>query len=460
MHQTSEFVDVMKSAWRHKGMILLSVVGAAILAFCVSFLVPKEYEAKTTFSVSNISGSNSLVDRLTSQFGDLGALLGSSASQNTNTGLVEEILKSRAFVAKIINELGLGWEQPEIDKFIEDKLFVNVLGTGAMQVRVLDRNPETAAAIANGLVETFVREQKTYLKFGSVKNKDFIEEQRIEAETRLRNAEDAMLKVQKEEGIFSASDQFNSYASALSRLETLKAQSQIELSAYRAKLAEVQEKLEDQPQFREAQKSITLSPEYQETTKRLRTLEVELLDAQLKYTDNHPSIIELKAQIASTVEQLTGIAKEHVSSRVESANPIYASLYEDVLTTEIQITAVQTNIKEIERQIAELRATGDVLADKGLLYSRTKLELTIAEQLYTLMAQQYETAKITSEQDSEIVRVIDPAIVPYAPARPRKPINALIGGVIALIISMTVACFSDYGDKNQDLTGRAGAASL
>lgn len=460
MHQTSEFIGVLRSAWRHKFMIIIASIGAATLAFGISYLVPKQYEGKTTFSVSNVSTSGSLINRLSSQFGDLGALVSMSAGNNTNVGLAEEILKSRAFVTKIINELGLNWEQSTIDKFRKDYLFVNLLSTGAIQVRVYDRDPGVAAAIANGLVQTFVREQQTYLKFGSLKTKDFIEEQYKEAETRLNNAREAILKVQKEEGIFSELEQFDSYASSLNRLENQRAEKRIQLAVYQAKLAEVQEKLKDQPQFREASKSFALSPEYQELTHRLRGLEVELLDAQLKYTDNHPTVIELKAQIASTMEQLTGTAREHVSSRVESANPVYTGMYEDVLTTEIQIAAVKTNLKELESQLQTLQAKAGTLADKGSVYAQAKLELEIAQQLYVLMVTEYESAKLSAEQDSEIVRVIDPAIVPYGPAKPKKMINAIIGGAIAFIIALSAAYIMDHEDHNTGLSERHNAASF
>jgi len=430
-------------------MIIIASVGAAALAFIISYFVPKTYEGKTTFTVSNMSTSGSLIDRLTSQFGDLGALVGLSSSKDNNVGLAEEILKSRAFVTKIINELGLNWDEQTIDKFRKDYLFVNVLSTGAMQVRVWDRDPEVAAAIANGLVNTFVREQKSYLKYGSTRARDFVAEQFKEAETRLNNAREAVLKVQKEEGIFSESEQFNSYASALNRAENLRAETKIQIAVYQTKLAEIQEKLKDQPQFREASRSFTLSPEYQELTRRLRSLELELLDAQLKYTDQHPTVIELKAQIATTMEQLAGTAREHVSSRVESTNPVYTGMYEDALTTEIQIIAAETNLKELEKQLQMLYDKADTLADKGSAYAKAKLELQIAQEIYVLMATEYESAKLSAEQDSEIVRVIDPAIVPYSPAKPKKIVNAFIGGAIAFIVSLSAAYIMDNEQRQE-----------
>jgi succinoglycan biosynthesis transport protein ExoP len=449
VHQTSEFISLLRSAWRHKFMIIIASVGAAALAFIISYFVPKTYEGKTTFTVSNMSTSGSLIDRLTSQFGDLGALVGLSSSKDNNVGLAEEILKSRAFVTKIINELGLNWDEQTIDKFRKDYLFVNVLSTGAMQVRVWDRDPEVAAAIANGLVNTFVREQKSYLKYGSTRTRDFVAEQFKEAETRLNNAREAVLKVQKEEGIFSESEQFNSYASALNRAENLRAETKIQIAVYQTKLAEIQEKLKDQPQFREASRSFTLSPEYQELTRRLRSLELELLDAQLKYTDQHPTVIELKAQIATTMEQLAGTAREHVSSRVESTNPVYTGMYEDALTTEIQIIAAETNLKELEKQLQMLYDKADTLADKGSAYAKAKLELQIAQEIYVLMATEYESAKLSAEQDSEIVRVIDPAIVPYSPAKPKKVVNAFIGGAIAFIVSLSAAYIVDNEQRQE-----------
>ena len=75
------------------------------------------------------------------------------------------------------------------------------------------------------------------------------------------------------------------------------------------------------------------------------------------------------------------------------------------------------------------------------------MEVEIAKQVYELLVTEKERAQIESEQNSRVVRVLDPAIVPYKAVRPSKVINTLIGAFLAAIAATGVAYVTEQREN-------------
>ena len=63
-------------------------------------------------------------------------------------------------------------------------------------------------------------------------------------------------------------------------------------------------------------------------------------------------------------------------------------------------------------------------------------EKTVQETLYSLLAQQYEQAKIAEANDEISFSVLDSAIPPFRRIKPKRTLNVMLGGVVGVMLAV------------------------
>jgi capsular polysaccharide biosynthesis protein len=69
------------------------------------------------------------------------------------------------------------------------------------------------------------------------------------------------------------------------------------------------------------------------------------------------------------------------------------------------------------------------------------------EQLYVLLRTKYEEARIAEAMQTADVQVIDDAILPEEPVKPRVKLNIAIGGVLGVFLGVGVAFLLEFMDN-------------
>lgn len=83
----------------------------------------------------------------------------------------------------------------------------------------------------------------------------------------------------------------------------------------------------------------------------------------------------------------------------------------------------------------------------ALEYGRLMRELKVQETLYTLLASQYEQAKLAEARDTPTVQVLDPAVPAEKKSKPSIRLNMMVAGVLALFIGVFLAFFLNYLER-------------
>ncbi|MGE5551265.1 MAG: Wzz/FepE/Etk N-terminal domain-containing protein [Bacteroidota bacterium] len=82
---------------------------------------------------------------------------------------------------------------------------------------------------------------------------------------------------------------------------------------------------------------------------------------------------------------------------------------------------------------------------EGILYEQILREQQVAEQVYLFLAYQLELAKIAeTNEENDILRVIDPAFVPGRKSSPSMKFNLAVAGFFAPFIGIGIAFFNEY----------------
>ena len=156
--------------------------------------------------------------------------------------------------------------------------------------------------------------------------------------------------------------------------------------------------------------------------KDLAKSEIELASLEEKYTDSNKKVIELKAEIATTKEKMNKQIKEITDSLEAKMKSLVTVVtkYKSV----ISLTPMKENkLNELERAV------------------------TVAENAYLKIQEQYEEARLDEAKKLNEIRVIDKAKPPLYPKWPMKILCPLLGCVIGLTVSISLAFFIDYMDN-------------
>jgi len=159
------------------------------------------------------------------------------------------------------------------------------------------------------------------------------------------------------------------------------------------------------------------------------------------FKDGH-KIFSLTAQIEEMITRL-GVIKGNLMAKevqlkvlkrsgIAPNNPQYK-----VLT--FQIDALQGQIEEIETGIGNPTQLDSIpleaLPGLETEFSQLMREKTVQETLYSLLAQQYEQAKIAEANDEISFSVLDSAIPPFRRIKPKRTLNVMLGGIVGIMFA-------------------------
>ncbi len=173
-----------------------------------------------------------------------------------------------------------------------------------------------------------------------------------------------------------------------------------------------------------------------QTSKKIAALDTQA-EAAIK------ALAELKAQVIAREVQL-GALREYATSQ-----------HPDVKRIEDELRELRQQLKRLEEGSASPKVEESIGAfltlseapTVGLEYARRKRDMLILQKVFELLTQQYELAKIEEAKDEITFQVIDPAIPPEKPVKPRKALNAMLAGVVSLFIGIFLVFFLEYLEK-------------
>jgi tyrosine-protein kinase Etk/Wzc len=155
--------------------------------------------------------------------------------------------------------------------------------------------------------------------------------------------------------------------------------------------------------------------------------------------------------LESEIETIKGKLIEEVrkvAASEGSIDPLRTSqeLFESILKTEIEIKALTARAEALRDVIANIDYELEQLPEKTLVLARLTRDRRLNENLYLLLNEKYEEARITEAGKSAGVEIIDIAKPPENPIRPRKKLNILFGMLFGLALGVGITLLLDFLD--------------
>ncbi|HBG01085.1 MAG TPA: hypothetical protein DDW87_05870 [Firmicutes bacterium] len=103
-------------------------------------------------------------------------------------------------------------------------------------------------------------------------------------------------------------------------------------------------------------------------------------------------------------------------------------------------TALLTLIEEQEEEM-------DLLPTRELELARLMRNAKVTEELYLLLRTRHEEARISEAMQTADVQIIDDAVLPETPVKPRVKLNIAIGIVLGLFLGVGLAFLLEFLDN-------------
>ena len=289
-----DLVELFKFMWKRRGLVILLMFLFGAAATTYAFLAPFIYRAECRVLPPG-AGSGSGLSSMLGSLGGLASLAGISGKA-TSGGMAIGILKGDTVVDAIIDKFNL-MEEMEIERRLDarkavlENLETNEDTTsGIVSVAWLDKDPQKAADIANAFVDQLQLKLHDIAFNQAQETRMFFEDQLVQAQQELSDAETAMMKYQQSSGVLALESQTASMLASIASLRNQIAAKNVEISS----LSSYTRK--DNPRLRLAQSQL------EAMTKELKRLEEEQKRSDRQLRQNRPTSGDLLASLGSVPE--------------------------------------------------------------------------------------------------------------------------------------------------------------
>ncbi len=230
--QELSLLDIFSIIWRRKGLIFLITFLFGAAATFYAFTTPFIYRAECRVFPPGGGGGGGLM----AQLGSLASFVG-LPSTSTNGQMMVGILRGDTVVDAIIDKFNLMEEyEQEIRLSARQTTLSNLEAnedkeSGIVSVAFLDKDPKKAADIANAFVAQLQVKMREMAYRDAQEKREFFENQLMQAQQQLSEAEEAMMKYQQDSGVLALGSQTAALLSAIAELRNQIAAKNVEISS-------------------------------------------------------------------------------------------------------------------------------------------------------------------------------------------------------------------------------------
>jgi succinoglycan biosynthesis transport protein ExoP len=431
------FVGTLRRRVRLFAYIVAGVIAAVAL---VTLTTPKSF---TTF-VKMIAGNpNAVAANPQAQTGlpVLNALLLSNAAQSAET--YAELIGETPVVQRVIDNLRLRTDVRTLQAAVKVKPVTN---TNIIALEVAWSDPQTSAKIANEFASVFLAREAELVSSQANGALDVLSRQLPSARQKLDQAEQAVSKFEISHNIADLTTQTTSTLNAASAIEAKINQVELDKKNADAQISSLSASLAGMTPTTGGGGTIAQNPVLPTLNQRLADLQVQLGSAQKNYTDSHPTVINLKQQIADVKRQIAHTPATIRQSSSTVANPVYQSTLQQLSANRAASSSAAAQLARLLQQRSAINPQLAALPGQAQKLAELKRQQVIAETTYNALQSKYNDAMISRTTGISDVTITQPASASLATKTPHVMLNLVIGAIVAVLLGLGIVFLVEFFD--------------
>ena len=402
------------------------VTGVCIVAAGVYLAVATPvYESQALLRVKQPKGiGSSLLEAM-----PMGNAMANTQLMNTYA----EILKSRSVIVPVIEkteEPNKEGKFPDYAGYVKGKVATAPFkDTEIMQLTVRANTAEKAQKANSLIVEGFLNRLTELSRDQQKATRGFIEERTATAKKELKDAEDKLTDYKKANDIIAPDDAVKLATEKMGMVDKLNAENRVALATANARLASTNAQLNGEAASIADNKSIQLY------NSQLAQLEGERISYLDKYTAQHPKVKQVEQEIANLKQKINSEINKVASLQAPSDNPVHQQLLAAKFQSEAEASVAQSNLAKLHQIDNDNKEDIRNLSDKEQEFVSLMRDVTVANEIYVMLAKRLEEAKVAEASVATEVQVVDTATLPTAPVAPKKAMTLLLAALLGILAS-------------------------
>lgn len=448
MHDViTQVLTYIRGAWRYRWHAQLVAWPLCLGGLLMVHMLPNQYEATARVFVDTKSMLRPLLQGLAVQ-----------TNADEQVQMIIRTLLSRPNLEKVARatDLDLRAKTPEeLDELLarlSRKIQMSNNGRdNIFSITYTDSDPQMTHRVVQSLVTLFVESSLGDTRKDSTAAQQFIDEQIRTYEGKLLAAED-QLKEFKRKNVNVMPNSAVGYYDRLQGEMTQLERAKLDMSEAVNRRDELQRQLSGEvptfglvPRPNVPTTELGATPNSQSDA-RLRTMEARLDELLLRYTKQHPDVVELSRQIEELRERdkqrqasIPAPAPRETSNLDASmaTNPVYQRLKAALGEAEADVASLRVRVNEYQTRVNNLRNLVDVVPQVEAELARLNRDYTVNKQNYETLIARRESAKLSQEaeqsSDNLKFKIVDPPRVPLKPIGPKRLLFAsavLVGSIV------------------------------
>jgi succinoglycan biosynthesis transport protein ExoP len=442
--------QILQLLWARRwlfGLVFVSLVSAVTV---LTLLWPKTYISE----VSVVIGSKTT---------DPVSGMESPDVAPSNIATQADVITSHNVALKVVNKLGLA-SNPQIREEFEratqgegsikdwlaDQLQNNVEVKPARESHVLNidvsaREPEAAAAVANAFADAFIQTTLELKMEPARRQTAWFDEQLQELRKSLETSQAHLSDYQRSHNVVGTSEQIDVENGRLVEISNQLVAAQGAMYEAQTRLKQLKEAGSQQDRLRTLP-DILANPLLQGMKADLARAEGKLAETSERYGRNHPEYVSAAAEVKSLQAKLSN-----------EITTVSAAIQHAALQTSGQVTELRRALDQQRDRLLQLKRQRD---DVDVL----RHEVDTAQHMYEAGMQRATQVRLESQLDQSNIAILNPAVPPTRPARPKVATNILVSIVLGAILGAAAVMVGEYMDRRvrnaQDLIELAGIPVL
>ena len=452
------YLNYLKAIYHRRYIFLAIAMLVTVLITAYAYKLPKKYKADSTVFIEKNVISNLVKG------------LAVSPDMRERIRVLRYALSSRELISRVLTEMDYdvftkskAEQQIFIDK-LKKRTNISVRGQELFIVSLVDEDPAFAQTYVNTLVGKYVEENISAKREETYGANRFLKEQIDLFKNKLDVSENAIIQFRKKSGIYFSLDERGTLS---------------EIKNFSMKIEDLDLTLDTlEPRRNALRRQLkTLSPTFAMSNSfdsfddssgfgdpEIMAKEAQLKQLLVRYTENHPTIVVLKADIeelkkraaeeesalALTEEEsaltltegeiienpLSGSGIENMGNGNELSmpNPVYQQVEQEILSVGAEIATLKAKKRSLQRLIKKredsLREIPESRKELGVLIQERNSAKQTYQELLKRMSQSEVSKQMEIGNKAATFRIVDPALFPETPVSPNM-VNMILLAIVA-----------------------------
>jgi uncharacterized protein involved in exopolysaccharide biosynthesis len=345
-----------------------------------------------------------------------------------------QIIRSRPVVQRVIDSQGLIAKKPELAQapdpvasFLKSVYVDPIRSTRLIEIQVDDPDPKLAAELANALAATYVS-QNLELKLAAARDAlTWLTTHVSDLKTKVNESELALQRYREQAGLVSAEEKQSLAAKKLAEFNSAFIEAKAKRLEMETRLTELR-KAAQQPEVLESSPLVLNNQLVQRLKGQAVELEVQRSKLLKTYKEKHPEVLKVQSQI------------DEINQRIKDEVGRIA------MSMETEYNVLKSRETAMLGAVGQYRDEMQSLAKKEIQYAILKREADSNQQLYDMLLKRLKETGLSQGLDSNNVRIVEPAVVPVRPVKPRTTLNLALAAALGSVFAFAVAFFAEYMD--------------